>query len=88
MTMATAVHSSWRRATPSAIDLPFAMSMRWIITSPSPLSSVTIGSISGSAYDARQRSTRWNPIARARYPPTRVSVPGGMVPDVASSTLR
>ncbi len=66
ITMATAVHISWRRATPSAIDLPWAMSMRWIITRPSPLSRVMIGSISGSAYEARQRSTRWKPMASAR----------------------
>ena len=39
--------------------------MRWIIARPSPLSAETIGSSTGSAYDAKMRTTTWQPMISA-----------------------
>ena len=57
------------KITPSAVQIncwraPFSggsliRSIRWIIASPRPFSTITQGRITGSAYGSRQRTAMW-----------------------------
>lgn len=62
-------HISWFRAAGKlALSSLPALSSRQIITTPRPFSRVAIGSISGSAYGAKRRTSRCATSASAPMP--------------------
>ncbi len=81
---------SWTGASSRVMSLSIcsaARSRRWMTARPNPTSSATAGSISGSAYGANLRTTRWATTQSAVIQTLKVAISGRSDPVIVRSTM-